>query len=310
MAIKTIAMRTITTIFLFFCSFAANGQWFWQENFESPYDSYRDHFLIDTVDYPHNIWQIGRPHKTVFDTSSAFSLPNVIVTDTLHPYALNDTSVFIISSYLTGAPMFFLNFFYRLDIDSATIARVEISGDNGLNWINPITQDTTYDFFWFSTKPRLDTSTTTWKNFQLDISTWIFASPTTGYHFPHYRTSDTLLFRFTFISDSDTIRHDGWMMDNFYMENAIMEGSVRQVLDTSLISVYPVPSNGNLLYKNNMGVSVKSEIIIYNLSGQEVFRTSALNSSGTLQTGLPDGTYLLRYQAGSSTVTKRIVVQH
>jgi len=39
-----------------------------------------------------NIWQIGKPHKHYFD--SAYSKPNVLVTDTSKAYPVNDTSVF------------------------------------------------------------------------------------------------------------------------------------------------------------------------------------------------------------------------
>jgi hypothetical protein len=49
-------------------------------NFDGTDTTFRHLLVIDTVNYHHNIWQIGKPNKTVFD--SALSLPNAIVTDT------------------------------------------------------------------------------------------------------------------------------------------------------------------------------------------------------------------------------------
>jgi len=51
--------------------------------------------FIDSVNFRHNVWQIGKPQKSIF--KSAYSIPNAIVTDTINPYPINDTSSFIIT---------------------------------------------------------------------------------------------------------------------------------------------------------------------------------------------------------------------
>lgn len=61
-------------------------------NFDTPND-YCDSVLIDIAQNPDNIWQIGSPHKQVFNLG--YSSDNAIVTDTLNSYPMNDTSSFI-----------------------------------------------------------------------------------------------------------------------------------------------------------------------------------------------------------------------
>jgi len=298
-------MRILFTLLLSVCSCTLYAQYFWMENFEAPYDGFRDQFSFDTTHH-NNIWEIGRPHKVVFDSLSAYSLPNVIVTDTLHPYPPNDTSIFFVTQSYSFGVSFGLNFEYRLNIDSGAIAKMELSGDNGLNWINPITEDTTYMFYWGFSKPSFDTSTPSWQSFQLDMGIWANSYPGSPDHFPHYRTSDTILFRFTFISDSDTTTKDGWMMDNFFVQNAIMEGSVKLINNNDLINIYPVPSSGPV-YIHAREAS-KATIVIYDMKGQVVYSDVSSTSSSMLNLNLPNGCYTLKYSTDNSYAIKRLVI--
>ena len=54
---------------------------------------------IDTISNPNNSWQVGAPQKSLF--TSALTPPNVIVTDTINPYLINDTSIFSLT-FLAG----------------------------------------------------------------------------------------------------------------------------------------------------------------------------------------------------------------
>ena len=58
-------------------------------NFDSGDSLWNHAIIIDTVNFRQNIWQVGKPNKSVF--TSAMSAPNVIVTDTLNPYPPSDT---------------------------------------------------------------------------------------------------------------------------------------------------------------------------------------------------------------------------
>ncbi len=302
-------MRFLFTLLFSVSFFPAIAQIDWDEYFESPYDNHRNIFVIDTQTYHNNIWQIGKPHKSGFD--SAYSYPNAIVTDSIHPYPVNDTSVFIVKYQKWKLPPYTvlrLHFRYKLDIDSGEIAKVEVSGDSGLHWVNVIKDDTAYDFTWQFGKPRLDTSTGGWKSFDLVMDKWPTKYPGSGKTFPSYCGADTFIYRFTFISDGNQTNKNGWMMDNFWFEDWT-EG-IEKIKNNNLISIYPNPSNGNIYLKQNSSNYTKSEISITNLQGVEVYKTDKLPSNGYLHLSLPDGVYMLKYLLGDEYAIKRIVIRN
>src|SRR5680860_1850189 len=95
---KTALKNRITSfIIIIICSTNVNAQWTWWLNFEDPQMN-NERVYIDTAGG--NSWSIGAPDKTVF--TSAYSPSNVIVTDTLDPYPMNDTSSFIIKHLASG----------------------------------------------------------------------------------------------------------------------------------------------------------------------------------------------------------------
>ena len=72
-------------------SYSQSGYWY---SFSFDDTCHINKIEIDTTSNPNNIWQIGCPNKTEFDSANSF--PNCIVTDTANPYPINDTSIFII----------------------------------------------------------------------------------------------------------------------------------------------------------------------------------------------------------------------
>jgi Secretion system C-terminal sorting domain len=262
--------------------------------------------VIDTINNHHNIWQIGKPNKTTF--TSAFSAPNAIVTDTLHPYPVNDTSVFILkvptkaptcfsSDTIPSAPLLYFRFEYYLDIDSMATARVEVSKDRGSHWVN-VRDSFPPGYSWDGIPADLTHSTLGWNYYGLHLPSFggIF---TGGY--------DTLLFRFTFISDSAYSGKDGWMIDNFEFYYWC-EGSVPRVPNNNLISIYPNPSQGNIyIHSNNQNASGGS-VSVFDMKGREDGKTKQLPANGYLNLPLPDGVYTLKYFEGDEYCVKRIVI--
>jgi len=62
------------------------------QHFDGKDTSKYNSLLISLDTAKQNVWQIGAPHKHYFD--SAYSRPNVIVTDTSLPYPINNNSYF------------------------------------------------------------------------------------------------------------------------------------------------------------------------------------------------------------------------
>ncbi|HEY0030587.1 MAG TPA: hypothetical protein VGC65_07505, partial [Bacteroidia bacterium] len=76
---------------MFFTCLKIFGQNYYTINFDgAPLSTWGYELYIDTISNPGNVWQIGPPQKNTF--TGAVSSPNVIVTDTLNYYPVNDTS--------------------------------------------------------------------------------------------------------------------------------------------------------------------------------------------------------------------------
>lgn len=278
------------------------GQLFWSIDFDDP--EYLDRIVRDTASNPNCMWQIGPPNKTVF--TAAYTDPNVFVTDTLHPVPANDTSIFYLKhvrEHTYPLHIFILQFRYQMDGDSTDFGSIEISPDSGNNWINVLTQDTTYQMDWAMPKPTLRGSTTDWQWFYLDMTYWASGLGS----FPIEMTADTILFRFTYITDSSSTPHDGWMIDDFILED-FPEG-IEEFQNDNLIAISPNPVSNQLNIHRTIA-SDRSRVQIIDYTGQILF-DQANFSGDTIDTQhLNNGIYLLKYSDSINFAIKKLVVQH
>jgi hypothetical protein len=182
------------------------------------------------------------------------------------------------------------SFKYRLDIDSGAKALVELSSDDGLHWTN-IIDTLPGGAFWHGPKPRFDTSTNSWLTFNLSVLHLI-------------PIHDTVLMRFTFISDSVASGKDGWMIDDINL--GYWYESVPLLQNPNLITLYPNPSHGNLYFHTDKPHK-DATIAIYNLQGRQVYN-SAAPANGYLNLQLPDGVYTLKYSNEEEYCVKQIVI--
>ena len=214
---------------------------------------YQSHISIDTINHHGNLWQIGSPHKSVFN--SPYTAPNAIVTDTINAYPPNDTSVFYIKLPSSDPYGFFvdhLSFRYQLDIDSGSYGRVDVSTDLGMSWTD-ITSLSGY--YYSSDTPQLNISTTGWTLYNVD------------YFFPMV---DSVFFRFTFISDSTTTTRNGWIIDDinysYYFEDVPM------LTNDKIFNIYPNPVTTSVTITSTT-IPIK-HVEIINLLGQVVYTTN------------------------------------
>lgn len=281
------------TILLFLCLLLivttadAQTRGFWGTGFDRAQDSVERHLVIDTFHYKRNIWQVGRPQKAV--CTSAKTPPNTIVTDTLHPYPPNDTSVFIIKNNAPYVPNYgampMLWFDYWLDKDSGDVAMLEYSIDTGKTWTNvndnpfKVPNDTV----------RLDTNTTGWVQVKITLN-----APT-----------DSFFYRFTFISDSVDNPHDGWIIDNIYFDG-YWEGIAGLQKDNTFISIYPNPCTNDLYIKSKRIAVHTPQVSIYDALGRQLY--NAPLTTDHIPIDLPNGTYVLRYTTDDAVAQKMFVV--
>jgi hypothetical protein len=301
-------MKKISLSILFILMAATgHGQEYWGISFDNT--QFLDRIEIDTVSNPNCLWQIGTPLKPILN--AAYSIPRALVTDTLNPVPANDTSVFYLKHARDNITMpfhvFALHFLFQMDGDSTDFGTIEVSPDTGHTWINVLTQDSTYQMNWLTAKPSLRGSTNGWQNFDLDMMTWASALNWGGPILPIYMTADTILFRFTYITDSDSTPHDGWMIDEFYLEDWA-EGIHENQRD-NLISISPNPTSTQLRV-HVLQPSENSRIQIMNHTGQVVYeRSNSIDESIDVRQ-FPNGIYIVKYSDAKYFSVKRLIVQH
>lgn len=194
------------------------------------------HIVIDTTSFPNNIWQIGRPQKPLFD-STAYPT-NVIITDTVNPYPVNNTSVFYIRNLATYGDLYGVKMFqgyYKVQTDSLSdYGLMEFSPDNGTTWVD-LFNDTVYNITtWYSQMPVLTGNSNGWGLFDLSLVD-------IGSVF-NINLGDTLLYRFTFKSDSIADTLGGIIFDNFFFSDFI-EGISETHFKPIKSKIYPNPSS-------------------------------------------------------------------
>ena len=283
------------------------GQWQWSVDFDSPY--YLNRIVIDNVTNSNCAWQVGQPSKTVF--TSSHSVPNSIVTDTLNPVPPNDTSIFYLKHARDNITMpfhvFVLHFWYQMNGDTTDFGTIEISPDTGHTWINVLTEDTSFQMDWEYPKPTLKGSTSGWQSFDLNMMTWASATNWGFPILPIYMTADTILFRFTYITDSSSVPHDGWIIDDFFLEDWA-EG-IEAIENNRLISISPNPTSDEIRIHRTKS-SDNERVQILNYAGQILIEDLHFKEE-TINVGyLPNGIYLLKYSDTKNFSIQKFIIQH
>ena len=258
---------------------------------------------IDTTSNPNNIWQVGAPQKNIFTTS--ISSPNVIVTDTINSYPVNDTSSFTIVNIAgfgyTAPHTALLQGEYAVDSDTLTdFGMIEFSPDNGASWYD-IVNDTfiTNHIFMPLGWITLSGNSGGWQPFYVNLASL-------GPLF-NIQLFDTVLWRFTFISDGVQSNKDGLMFDNMHFEDYV-EG-LQEVRNDDLISILPNPTSDEIRVHRSKE-SGNSKIQILNGTSQILYDNQNFNEESIDVRNLPNGMYFLKYSDKNNLSFKRFVVQH
>ncbi|MFB6317064.1 T9SS type A sorting domain-containing protein [Saccharicrinis sp. FJH54] len=288
--------------------------------FEKPYE----YLEVDTSSQ--NIWQIGQPQKSIFE--SAYSGKNVIVTDTVKSYPANNYSYFDIKIGRFNYPDYypydlFIEFKQKYDTDTLKDGGyITISYDNGKSWLN-VFKDTSY---FFNETPRslyngyYEYMTTKLTNEEIGFSgnsqswqniilAW-YVLPA-GLKTMKFDAMDTLIIRFNFISDSVDTGKEGWMIDDIKLYSVDLGNNIEYNDLKEIITIYPNPSSG-ILNIRLKAVYKKIQVDVYDLTGKmvlnEIFNDKyevALSVNNLLP-----GTYIIKVNPDNEiSALKYIVVQ-
>jgi len=238
-------MKQLYILFtLVICSHNFKAQINYIQNFDGANTTPSTSIMVTIQTSSTNIWQIGKPQKTLF--SSASTTPNVIVTDTINYYPPKNVSTFtfvVVNPYFPSFSwgIWAIRWKQKLDMDQGVDGGIiEYSINSGNTWLNAMNTPTVYNFYGFQpaskdTLPSGEYCFSGTDNVWRDI--WLCFSPSVS------AANDSLLFKFTFKSDSINNNKEGWMIDNMwaYMTNL---HPVKQVSQTDYLSVYPNVTNG------------------------------------------------------------------
>jgi len=264
-----------------------------------------------------NLWQIGSPQKILFD--SAYSGKNAIMTDTILDYPPNDTSsfIYIIRNPYTQTCETCMEFWHKYDMDSlGDKGIIRASYDGGNSWL--LLKDTFNVTPWgsfFNWQYDFHSSNGSYTAHKLITSGrsdgWIKSSICWQWFIPVKKDTiismpDSLMIRFTFISDSTIKNKEGWMIDNIVTSSAapqncsgIEENSIREN-----VFVYPNPATEKLTIESFQ----KSTIDIFNIQGQIILRQQLQQDKTDIDiSGLAKGVYILRLYGNDKTAVSRIL---
>jgi len=262
--------------------------------------------MVDTAS--NNNWEIGQPNKAIFQ--SALSIPNAIVTKLDTSYSINDTSSFTIRHIadfgLNDLGMMWISASYKINSDTLTdYGTIEFSPDNGISWINFLT-DTVYAqqgiYYWINEKPVFSGNNSDWQMFTINIQDYN--------HLFNITYDDTVLFRFSFISDSIQTFKDGWMLDDIDIEDW-HEGIYEDNYKLGNIITYPNPcSSESIIEFDNL--LDHATLTVFNAFGQQVKQLNDIKGQRIIfnSSNLPDGLYFIQLIENNTLIaTDKIQIQ-
>lgn len=155
------------------------------------------------------------------------------------------------------------------------------------------------DFTFIQTSVVVDFTSTSSYN---DSVWWDFGDGTTG-------------------GDLNSISHDYDSINTFdvwlHVYNDCTEDSIMYQVTTDdvgieeveqLISIYPNPSNANVTVNN---IPTNAIIDVYNIVGEKVISTQSTSNTTTINVAeLSSGTYFIKINSDSKSVTKKLIVKH
>lgn len=254
--------------------------------------------FIDTA-LSNNVWQIGKPQKTFFDSS--YTYPNAILTDTINSYPSNTISQFIVKTptYINSHGGVNMRFLHKFDTDSLEDGGVIYVSVDGINWTTLITSPAFVSTL-SSSYPGNDTITSLQDiGFSGRSSNW---QPFDCYW--NYPPTDTLWIQFKFASDSIQTFKEGWMIDSLVFSYDLGIG-INETGKASTCGASPNPfhQETTLTFLNPEKNAV---LFLFNANGHMIQRLESLTGNQiTLTRGsLTPGLYLFVIWSGTKITAK------
>jgi hypothetical protein len=294
----------LQTLLCFLIIAPAKAQFDYYQYFDGADTSILNSVFIDIDPDTNNVWQIGPPQKTIFNAAS--SVPNVIVTDTINPIPLNNTSrfSFTLDNGNFSQGVLAIQWKQKLDMDPGREGGIiEYSLDSGQTWLNVFNNPFVYSFYGYN-QANTDTidatnefafsgRDTTWR----DI--WLC------FFYNVQMQQDTISLRYTLKTDSINDVREGWMIDNLSAHITILH-TAKGGQQVDNILAFPNATTGivNIETTQLANTQFIEEVYLFSTNGQ-LIKTYAVNSANaTLNlSDQPRGTYYLKVKSNLMTET-------
>lgn len=226
--------------------------------------------VIDTS-LANNIWQIGKPHKAIVDSSAISG--KVIITDTNNAYPVNNFSTFTLSSLASYGDIYGFKVFsgrYQCNTDSLKDwGKIEFSYDKGHNWID-LVNDTTFaqNIIWYTLKPKLTGRSAGYFDMVIADGGSAF----------NIHLGDTLMYRFSFYSDSIFDNRMGILFESLCLWDFV-EGITETHFTAIKSKIYPNPSADffNIEFDNPDAGSF--QLAVYDINSHLLIRQDNITSN-------------------------------
>lgn len=270
---------TILTLLISIVTFGQNEPLYF--NFDTTESVYIDTTLAN------NLWQIGKPQKTYFNSS--YSFPNAIMTDTINSYSINNISEFTIKTptYMGGWGGIVMDFKHKYDTDSLIDGGTILVSEDGSTWTNLITSAGLFPFWTgFDFYPSTDTITS--------LNDLGFSGRSDGWQhascFWNYPPADTLWLKFRFTSDGIQTNKEGWMVDTITFQYNLGIG-IKELSTKTSYRIAPNPFKYYTIITLD-NVVTNATFNLYNSKGQRIRQLNNISGKqinverGTLATGI------------------------
>lgn len=259
--------------------------------------------VLDSV-YPAGCWQVGRPAKTLFTT--ALSLPNALVTDTLLPYPSFTTcyaEFTLLADESSNDYGRWFEFDHWLDLAPGSRAYIEARDTWSSDWSR-------LNDGWYAEGSVINGpqgyefagSTGAWEHVAFDSPCGGVMQATAD------RWYDPLMrLRFVLEAGDNGSGRDGWMIDDFRATATICAGGLTEHRVSGL-KIYPNPANDRVLiqFHGNPGPST---VQVIRSDGAIVAVTTVQGDRiGLSVDELPSGPYLIR-SIGSMPKQAMLLIQ-
>ncbi len=289
-------------------SFTGFGQYFTQY-FDGADTSSASALFVRLDTAAGNIWQIGEPQKSIFD--SAATVPNALITDTVNFYPTNNISIAGFS--VMPGPFFpgilAIQWKQKLDMDhNHDGGIIEFSLDSGTTWSNAFNNPYVYNFYGYDFK-NVDTLDNGQVAFSGTDSVW--KDIWLCYDQSWLTQSDSLMVRFTFLSDSVDNNKEGWIIDNLTVHPTFVH-TISEVKQEEYLVASPNPTSGKIQLQaqklDQFHLFEKMEL--YDSEGQlvQTFGSSPTKFDIDISRHA-SGVYYLKVYSNVQTETLRIVLQ-